>query len=314
MIEWTVKAPGSIMLMGEHAVLHGQPAMVAAVDACVEVRLTPRSDIGLVIDCAFGEYTTTIDKLSAPAPFDVVVNAVAAFGSSLTHGFDVHIDSHQMPTAKGIGSSTAVVVAITAALQLCLQGKIDFDQCFDISLASVRRHQGSCSGADVAASVYGGVLLYQQRAQRPLIEGLGWQPEWVLLYCGEKMPTAKVVAKVQDNFKNNADELDRLYARIGVCVKSASEALKNKRFADFYQAVGCNQQCMAEMGLVHEPLQDVLDFFRQQSGVSAEKVSGAGLGDCAIGFGRLNDGVDCPFEQVAVSPNQQGVVHVSTDA
>ena len=34
-------APGSLMLLGEHAVLHGKPALVGALDKRITVTLTP---------------------------------------------------------------------------------------------------------------------------------------------------------------------------------------------------------------------------------------------------------------------------------
>ena len=39
---YTASAPGSLMLFGEHAVLHGHAALVAAVDRRVTVTLRPR--------------------------------------------------------------------------------------------------------------------------------------------------------------------------------------------------------------------------------------------------------------------------------
>ena len=63
----TVKAPGSMMLMGEHAVLHQEPAIVAAIDRWITVTLSPRNDEKLSIESVFGSLTQPIhQKPSAP--------------------------------------------------------------------------------------------------------------------------------------------------------------------------------------------------------------------------------------------------------
>ena len=43
-------APGSLMLMGEHAVLRGQPAIVCAISKRMKIKLKPRADRTLVAD------------------------------------------------------------------------------------------------------------------------------------------------------------------------------------------------------------------------------------------------------------------------
>ena len=50
-------APGSLMLMGEHAVLHGKKALVCAIDQRISVSLTPREDARISIVSALGEYS-----------------------------------------------------------------------------------------------------------------------------------------------------------------------------------------------------------------------------------------------------------------
>ena len=47
-------APGSLMISGEHAVLHGRHALVGAVDQRVRVMLTPRADDTIRICSALG--------------------------------------------------------------------------------------------------------------------------------------------------------------------------------------------------------------------------------------------------------------------
>ena len=58
-----VSAPGSVMLMGEHAVVKGHWAIACAVDKYIEVILTPRSDKLINIDSQICQYSSHLDEL-----------------------------------------------------------------------------------------------------------------------------------------------------------------------------------------------------------------------------------------------------------
>ncbi|MDD2236061.1 MAG: galactokinase family protein, partial [Kiritimatiellae bacterium] len=51
-----MSAPGTLMLMGEHAVLRGAPALACAVDQRIQVDLQCRRDGRLRIESALGTY------------------------------------------------------------------------------------------------------------------------------------------------------------------------------------------------------------------------------------------------------------------
>ena len=53
-------APGSSMLMGEHAVLRGYPALVFAINRRITANLKPRSDGQICINTSFGNFKSEI--------------------------------------------------------------------------------------------------------------------------------------------------------------------------------------------------------------------------------------------------------------
>src|SRR5438045_3958935 len=66
-------APGSLMLLGEYAVLHGQHALVCAIDKRMTVTLSPRDDKKILIESALGHYETTLSDLKLVSPFRFVL-------------------------------------------------------------------------------------------------------------------------------------------------------------------------------------------------------------------------------------------------
>ena len=114
-------APGSLMLLGEHAVLHGQPALVCAVNRRIHVSLAPRNDGAIRITSSLGRYSASIDRIKPAKSFRFVVAAIRRFGRKLTTGFDLRIDS-EFSHKIGFGSSAAVTVATLAVLSKWLNG------------------------------------------------------------------------------------------------------------------------------------------------------------------------------------------------
>lgn len=55
---WTSRAPGSLMLFGEHAVLHGQAAIACAIDHWLTIEWQERDDAQLHIFTDFIEHHT----------------------------------------------------------------------------------------------------------------------------------------------------------------------------------------------------------------------------------------------------------------
>ena len=76
-------APGSIMIMGEHAVLHGKKAIVAAIAKRISIELTPRSDkkISIMSDI-FGGYQDSLPIQQLVKPFHFVLAAIQHFQRS----------------------------------------------------------------------------------------------------------------------------------------------------------------------------------------------------------------------------------------
>ena len=94
MLSVRVSAPGSLMLLGEYAVLHQKPALVMAMDKRVSVTLTPRTDDRILIHSKeLGFYETKLSAFTIEKPLQFSLAAIDALRSELKNGFDLHIDS-----------------------------------------------------------------------------------------------------------------------------------------------------------------------------------------------------------------------------
>jgi mevalonate kinase len=299
-------APGSLMLLGEHAVLHGRRALVCAINKRITVLLSQINKPVLRIVSDLGTYEAPLGELTDHPDFRFVLDAVKQY--PLEQGIELKIES-EFSSDIGFGSSAAVTVATHAALmksgsfgELAPPGRAPSPtepfqmELFKRSLATIHRVQGRGSGADVAASVFGGVVAY--RAEPLEIKPLKQTFPLTAVYSGSKMKTAEVIALVELARAANPEKYERIFdgmdASVGEVLSSfggtaASPSAGTEAGAPPLQVLGemlvCNQKLMEEMGLCNAALAEIIESF-QALGTPA-KISGSGLGDCAIGLGRF---------------------------
>ncbi len=279
------------MLLGEHAVLHDKQAIVLAVDQRVHVILNPRQDKVIIVRSALGDLACSVDNLVIQKPFDFVIASILQFKHLLEQGFELDIIS-DFSDKIGLGSSAAVSVAVTAALSQWLEAEAQAQQSleqrqqrlFQQALQVIRQVQGFGSGADAAASVFGGVLLYQQCGPYPLKQLSETLPITVV-YSGAKTPTAVVIAQVEALHARYPSVLKALYETIDAIVRRASLALDAGCFDDLGQLMNMQNACMTALGVNNVALEAITSYLRQQPGIQGAKISGSGLGDCVIALG-----------------------------
>lgn len=136
MEETVVSAPGKIILAGEHAVVYGQPAIVAAIDRRLTVRVWRRE---------------TKIKMSSLVKF--------ALSQILKpeERVDLRIES-QLPIGSGLGSSAALATALVWALRKDSSLKTKNQL---VKIIEDKQH-GKSSGVDQTIVREGGFLRFQQ--------------------------------------------------------------------------------------------------------------------------------------------------------
>lgn len=277
-------APGSLMLFGEHAVLHGRLALVAAIHRRIRVELAPRPGTRIRISSSLGTLETDLRHIETHPDFRFVLAVLRRKADRLPSGFDLRIESDFPPTI-GFGSSAAVTAAFTAALAQWTCGTVDADALFDSCLETIREVQGMGSGADLAASVHGGLVLY--RAEPREIERLAAAHPLTAVYAGYKRPTPEVVALVEARRREFPQIFNHLFDAAEQCAMDAADAAVMKDWKTFGALMNTAQGVMDAMGVNDARLTAIVQALRADPGIHGAKISGSGLGDCAVGLGRV---------------------------
>ncbi len=283
-------APASLMLLGEYAVLYGKQALVCALDKRIYVTLLPRTDNKIEI---FSDsyhhtiYSADIQQLSIQPPFQFVLGVLTQYQDKLKQGCTIKIES-EFSDQIGLGSSAAVTVASLATLLAWLDLNVPALQQVAIARSIVQRIQGMGSGADIAASVYGGLIRYQSS---PLsVEKYTSLYPLTVLYSGFKTPTSVAVKQVRNRFADRPDVLQRLCNDIDACVSESIPLIVQPTCLQQLGNILLKQQALlVELEVSLPLLQHMVDSLCAQPGIFGAKISGAGLGDCVIGLGYLPD-------------------------
>lgn len=278
----TVSAPGSLMLLGEHAVLQGHRALVCAINRRITIRLFPSRDDSVKIVSALGNYQSPLADLVDHPSFAFVLQSIRQQLEHLPGGFELKIKS-DFSADIGFGSSAAVTVATHAALMHWGMGAPPApDTLFYESLKTIQKVQGRGSGSDLAASVFGGIVGYSTVKE---FQPLGISVPLTAVYCGYKTPTPEVILKVEQLRAKKPEKYDRIYAEIDRSVEQAVFSLQNHDFPAFGKILDRNHLLMDEMGVNTPELQEIVSALQAEPEIFGAKISGSGLGDCAVGVG-----------------------------
>lgn len=296
----TTSAPGSLMLLGEHAVLHGHRSMVCAINRRITVQLFPATGKSVHIVSALGEYDAPLNELVDHPSFRFVLQAIRQHLGRLPSGFELRIDS-EFSADIGFGSSAAVTVATHAALMRWVNGEPPpREVLFSRSLETVHAVQGRGSGADLAASVFGGCVGY---STQPDFQPLDIAVPLTAVYCGYKTPTPEVIGKVEQLRATNPEKYVRLYSEINDGVDQAVCALQKLDFPALGTILNRNHQLMDQMGVNTPELQEIVSALQADPNIFGAKISGSGLGDCAVGIGCADlSGLDYPIYHLEITP------------
>jgi mevalonate kinase len=249
-------APGSLMLMGEYAVLHGKHALVCAVDKRMTVTLAPRLDKKITISSALGEMVTDISLLNIEPPFQFVLATLKKFQKKMFTGCDITIAS-EFSDKIGFASSAAVTTALLAALAAWLNVSLTKIDMVRIARTIVRQVQGLGSGADVAACVFGGIVAY--RAQPLSIEKLPYHYPLTVIYSGSKTPTVEAIAHVNHFFATQPQLFKQICQLLNACSLQGKKAILNQDWSELGKIMNIQQGLMEALNVSTPKLNQIID-------------------------------------------------------
>ena len=266
---------GKIILLGEHAVVYGYPALAAALDRGVTIAPVPTPAGGpLRLDIrAWGVAVTADDDHPVGRSLAAIADALDAGRPPLSL-----IGDAQVPHGAGLGSSAALAVAIARALCTYARRPLDVATLTRAAGASETLVHGTPSGVDVALAIAGGTGVFRRSTG---LAPLGGVPPLRILVGPSGVPrsTAAMVERVAA--ATGSQRNDPRLRELGALPDSGTAALLAADLPTLGGAMDRAHTLLADLG-VSIPQLDTLCDAAREAGAYGAKLTGAGGGGAVI--------------------------------
>ncbi len=271
-------APAKIILFGEHFVVHGTKAILAAIDKRVTVTTTFTENKTIKINSELGTIEVPISSSHEEVknefrPFVYLANKIINSDQNVS-GLEITIDS-DIPIGVGLGSSSACCVAAVASI--CgLFKELSSEEILGMSIEAEKTIFPDTSGADCAVCTYGGMI------EHPSIEKIDNTFDLNLLIANSMIPhnTKNSVEKVNKFKENDEERFSQLCDLETKLIDEVITAMKNNDATTFGLKMSENQKYLEEIQVSNDTLRGMISSLKEIS--LGTKITGAGDGGCII--------------------------------
>jgi len=291
-------APGKIILFGEHFVVHGVKAVLAAIDKRISVTSETIDAPVIRIESGLGDEEIGISDgggISELRPFEFLAKRLIR---DFSHGggIRVRIES-DIPHGVGLGSSSASCVAAAASIS-GLFTKYSRGEICELAIEAERTIFENTSGADCTVCTHGGIITYDRNSG---FEKMGFEPDLQLIISDSGMThsTEEVVAKVSRYKGENPEKFRGLCRREAGLVDRVRAQIQDENPRQIGESMKENQRYLEEVGVSNQVLRRMMELASLHS--FGSKITGAGGGGCIIS---ITDGPSLDNAIKALRENQ----------
>jgi mevalonate kinase len=263
-----------VILLGEHAVVYGRPALAAGLGIALEAEVTLGKGAIAVI-------TEERDLGADPRPQRLVEEAAGVLGIA-PRDLTVRVRS-ELPPGVGLGSSAALSVAVLRALAAAVDRVLSRDE----ELAFGRRLEaifhGHPSGIDPAGAAGGAACFRFVRGEPPLLTPVRIAGELplVIAYGGKARSTGDAVRGLRARWEADRVRHDRLFDEVGAIVDEGVRALETGDLGALGHCMDRNQVLLGTLG-VSAPEVEALAAAARRAGALGAKLTGGGAGGAVL--------------------------------
>jgi mevalonate kinase len=264
------RANGKVILLGEHAVVYGVPAIAAGIERGVEATASPAESSSLRI----GErFASVADESELGRAFGALLAALGAEKWRVEANLE-------LPPGSGLGASAALGVAIARAVLAAQSAPADPTRILAAAAAWEGVYHGNPSGIDAAAAAHSGCLLFdKQNGARPLL--LARDLVLAIGLAGPPASTKLMVESVARQRERRPELFDKALEAIRALVRNAKLCLEAGDLPGLGSLMNYNQMLLSGMFVSTEGIERCCALAREAGALGA-KLTGAGGGGAVI--------------------------------
>jgi mevalonate kinase len=273
-------ACGKIILLGEHAVVYGFPAVAVPVRSLrvwaeLDENLTPP----MRIEAPAVGLNAPLDDLPAEHPLAFCIRrTLEALHAEPPTGR--LILTSEIPVASGLGSGAAVSTAIVRVLASAAGQVLPPSEVSKIVFEAERFYHGTPSGVDNTVIAYERPI-YFRRGREPELLAVGTPMTFLIADSGVRSKTRDAVTWVRERRQAEAARYDDLFRRIGALAEKGRTQMEEGRRESLGEAMNECHELLRAIGVSTAGLDRLADAARRAGALGA-KLSGAGLGGNAV--------------------------------
>lgn len=275
---------GKLILFGEHAVVHGQPALAVplkALQATVTVEPAPQgSGIQIMLP-------DSADPLRSEANDALTYTVKLVLEQLEAHEPDIVLRLNStIPLQSGFGSGAAVSTALARALSLALGKPLSLENLNTLVYEVEKLHHGTPSGIDNTVIVYEKPVFFI-RGQSLESFSIAHPFELLVARLGYATPTHITVGDVARLHQNNPTIIQPIFEQIGEIARQARVAIESGNLTPLGILMNQNHALLRELTVSDEQL-DRLCQAALKAGADGAKLSGGGRGGNLIVLANKN--------------------------
>lgn len=300
------RAYGKAILLGEHAVVYGAPALAIPIPqltvTATATRFSRPADGADEISFAIaGPGTASVEPLTSAGLQHLVAEFKERTAVVEQMCVDVLIDC-AIPQGRGLGSSAACARAAVLALADVYDRRLDAGSVFDLVQASEKIVHGKASGIDAMTTGATSPVYFQAGTAKELPiavvgDGSAIPPQmtdridtgqasgldgvFVIGDSGVGGSTKEAVELVRDKFEHDPRLREAFVRQVWSLTDAAMHDLTEGQVNDFGVRMTDNHRLLREVGISTDRI-DALVEAALAAGSLGAKISGGGLGGCMI--------------------------------